>query len=295
MKLSVIEINHEPELVVQTATGWLKLTSYFDQVEEVPNFTMENLFDSKVYKGLQFLLESDLSQIDSRYWLDTIDDCAFYPVVSQPGKILAVGLNYKNHIAEVKMDKPQVPEIFNKLTTSLNSHNSPIFLPNNDWEYDYEGELVIVIGKEAKNLASDEVDRAIFGYTVGNDVTARQLQFQTSQWLIGKSLDGFAPVGPSLLTKDQMDLGQARLTTKVNGQIVQEAPLTDMLYSPQEIVRYLSQYMTLKSGDLIFTGTPSGVIMGHNPNQLEWLTQGDTVTVSISGIGTLENTIRYEK
>ncbi len=256
---------------------------------------MENLFDGKVYKGLQFLLESDLSQIDSCYWLDTIEDYAFYPVVSHPRKILAVGLNYKNHITEVQMDKPQVPEIFNKLATSLNSHGSPIFLPNNDWEYDYEGELVIVVGKNAKNLTLDEADQAIFGYTVGNDVTARKLQFQTSQWLIGKSLDGFAPVGPSLLTKDQMNLGQARLTTKVNGQIVQEAPLTDMLYSPQEIVSYLSQYMTLEPDDLIFTGTPSGVIMGHNPNQLDWLTQGDTVTVSISGIGTLENTIRYEK
>lgn len=295
MKLSMIDIDQKPELVVQTENGWLKLTSYFAEVEQVAHFTMESLFDSKVYKGLQFLLESDLTEIDSRFWLDGLDNLSFYPPVRRPNKILAVGLNHRNHITETKMDKPKVPEIFAKLSNSLNSHKSPIIVPDKDLEYDCEGELVIVIGKETKHLSPEQASQAIFGYTIGNDFSSRKLQLQTSQWILGKSLDGSAPIGPNLVTRDQLDLSQTHLSTKINGRIVQEAMLTDMLFSPQEIVSYLSQYLTLEPGDLIFTGTPAGVIMGHNLNQLDWLKQDDSITITIDGIGTLENTLTYEK
>lgn len=129
----------------------------------------------------------------------------------------------------------------------------------------------------------------ILGYTIGNDVCARTLQFRGSQWILGKSLDHFAPIGPNIVSPDDFDFESATITTTVNGEIRQQAKLEQMIFKPYNIIAFLSTYMTLQEGDIIFTGTPSGVVLGKNESKYSWLKPGDIVTVSISGIGTLEN------
>ena len=129
----------------------------------------------------------------------------------------------------------------------------------------------------------------ILGYTIGNDVSARTLQFRGSQWILGKSLDNFAPIGPTIIPPHKFDFESATITTTVNGEVRQQAKLQQMIFKPDAIIEFVSQYITLQEGDIIFTGTPSGVVLGKNESKYSWLKPGDTVSISISGIGTLEN------
>lgn len=213
----------------------------------------------------------------------------YCPVVAQPEKILCIGLNYASHTDECQMELPKYPVVFSKFNNALAAHGAEIELPKNAEQFDYEAELVLVIGKTAKNVTKEEALDYVFGYTLGNDLSARDLQFKTPQWLIGKTCDQFAPVGPFLVTKDQIDPNHLQISCRVNGQLKQNANTKDMIFSCADIVHYLSQQMTLKPGDLIFTGTPSGVVLGYPKDQQVWLKKGDTVVVEIEGIGKLEN------
>lgn len=214
------------------------------------------------------------------------------PVVSQPEKILCVGLNYQTHLDECKMEFPDYPVIFSKFNNALAAHGEEIVLPKSAEKFDYEAELVIVIGKQAANVSEDEALDYVLGYTVGNDLSARDLQLRTHQWLIGKTCDQFAPVGPYIVTKDELDAGQLNIACYVNDELRQSANTSDMIFSCAKIVSYISQLMTLKPGDLIFTGTPSGVILGYPKGKRNWMKPGDVVRVEIEGIGTLENRLR---
>ena len=176
-----------------------------------------------------------------------------------------------------------------KTLNALASDHDTITIEDEAFHYDYEGELVIIIGKSGKNISPEHAKDHILGYTIGNDVSARSLQFRGSQWILGKSLDHFAPIGPTLVSSDDFDFESATITTTVNGEIRQQAKLEQMIFKPYDIIAFLSSYMTLQEGDIIFTGTPSGVVLGKNESKYSWLKPGDTVTVSISGIGTLEN------
>ena len=207
-----------------------------------------------------------------------------------PEKILCVGLNYRSHAEETGGEVPKEPVIFSKFGDALAENGQDIYLP--EWHrcYDYEAELVIVMGKRVWNASPEEAAAAIGGYTCGNDLSARDCQFRSAQWLIGKSFPGFAPVGPRIVPADEFDPGKPhRITCSVNGVTVQDDDITGMIFSCSEIVSYISGFMPLAPGYLIFTGTPSGVILGKPKGSREWLKKGDTVSVTIEGIGTLTN------
>lgn len=210
-------------------------------------------------------------------------------LISNPKNIICIGLNYADHIAETSLATHDFPEIFMKTSNALANNHDTITIEDEAFHYDYEGELVIIIGKSGKNISPEHAKDHILGYTIGNDVSARSLQFRGSQWILGKSLDNFAPIGPTIVSPDDFDFESATITTKVNGELRQQAKLEQMIFKPYDIIAFLSSYMTLQEGDIIFTGTPSGVVLGKNESKYPWLKQGDTVTVSISGIGTLEN------
>ena len=212
-----------------------------------------------------------------------------HELISNPKNIICIGLNYADHIAETSLATHNFPEIFMKTSNALASHQDTITIEDESFHYDYEGELVIVIGKAGKNISHDQAKEPILGYTIGNDVSARALQFRGSQWILGKSLDNFAPIGPIIVSPDDFDFENATITTTVNGEVRQQAKLQQMLFKPYEIIEFVSQYITLQEGDIIFTGTPSGVILGKNESKYGWLKSGDTVSITISGIGTLEN------
>ena len=212
-----------------------------------------------------------------------------HELISNPKNIICIGLNYADHIAETSLATHNFPEIFMKTSNVLASHQDTITIEDESFHYDYEGELVIVIGKAGKNISHDQAKEHILGYTIGNDVSARALQFRGSQWILGKSLDNFAPIGPIIVSPDDFDFENATITTTVNGEVRQQAKLQQMLFKPYEIIEFVSQYITLQEGDIIFTGTPSGVILGKNESKYGWLKSGDTVSITISGIGTLEN------
>ena len=211
-------------------------------------------------------------------------------LITNPNNIICIGLNYADHIEETSLATHDFPEIFMKTSNALASHQDIVPIQDENLHYDYEGELVIVIGKAGKNISREQAKGHILGYTIGNDVSARTLQFRGTQWILGKSLDNFAPIGPVIVSPDDFDFENATITTTVNGEVRQQAKLEQMLFKPDAIIEFVSQYITLQEGDIIFTGTPSGVVLGKNESKYSWLKPGDTVTVTITGIGTLENT-----
>lgn len=208
--------------------------------------------------------------------------------ITKPSKIICVGLNYKKHADETGLPYPEYPILFNKFPNALSAHNAEVAVPKTTERLDYEVELGIVIGKRAKYVSEEEALDYVFGYCTTNDLSARDLQKRTSQWMTGKANDGFAPVGPYIVTKDEIENpNNLRLTTKVNGEQRQDSNTSDMIYSVEELVSYISQYMTLEPGDLIMTGTPEGVIIGKPIEERVYLQPGDEVTVEVEGLGAL--------
>ncbi|MCE5287586.1 MAG: fumarylacetoacetate hydrolase family protein [Pelosinus sp.] len=216
----------------------------------------------------------------------------YAPSVLEPEKIICVGLNYISHREECNIETPEYPVIFSKFNNALAAHNETIALPKAAEKFDYEAELVIVIGKQAANVSKENALSYVFGYTTGNDLSARDLQMRTGQWLLGKTCDHFAPIGPYLVTADEIDPSSLDIECSVNGKVRQSANTRDMIFDCATIVSYLSKHMTLKPGDIIFSGTPGGVILGYPEDKQEWLKAGDTVTVSIEKIGSLVNILK---
>lgn len=220
------------------------------------------------------------------------DNVIHAPCVTKPEKIICIGLNYVSHGEECNLNLPTSPLLFSKFNNALAAHKQKIFLPKTAEKFDYEAELVIVIGKEAINVSKEDALSYVFGYTVGNDLSARDLQFRTSQWLLGKTCDHFAPIGPYLVTSDEVDPTNLEIKCTVNGLVRQDANTRDMIFDCATLVSYLSHHLTLKPGDIIFSGTPSGVTLGYPEDQQQWLKSGDTVVVSIEKVGVLVNTLQ---
>jgi len=214
-------------------------------------------------------------------------DLRLGPSVCAPGKILAVGLNYRRHAQETGAAIPETPVLFSKFNNSLAAACEAVPLPRVASQYDYEVELGVVMGRRASGVKVEDALEYVLGYCTANDLSARDLQFRTSQWLLGKSLDRFCPVGPYLVTRDDVpDPQKLALRTWVNDSLRQNSNTSDMIFSVAEIVSYASQYMTLEPGDLIITGTPEGVILGM-PEPRAWLKPGDEVIVEVEGLGRL--------
>lgn len=212
------------------------------------------------------------------------------PCVTKPHKIICVGLNYRRHADETNAPYPEVPILFNKFDNTLTGHQSDIPVPNETKELDYEVELGIVIGQKTKNVSEEDALSHVFGYCTVNDLSARDLQMRTHQWLLGKTCDKFSPVGPYLVTAEEVgDPNQLTLKTYVNDELRQNSTTSDMIFSCKEIVSYISRYMTLEPGDLILTGTPEGVVFGLPEEERVYIQPGDIVTVEIEKLGRLSN------
>jgi 2-keto-4-pentenoate hydratase/2-oxohepta-3-ene-1,7-dioic acid hydratase in catechol pathway len=212
------------------------------------------------------------------------------PCVTHPNKIICVGLNYRKHAEETNAKIPAYPILFNKFNNTLTGHQQEIAVPKVTEKLDYEAELVIVIGKEAKYVSKEDALGYVFGYSNVNDLSARDLQLRTHQWLLGKSCDDFSPLGPYLVTADEVgNPNELSIKTTVNGEVRQSSNTSDMIFHCDEIVSYISQHMTLVPGDIILTGTPEGVVLGLPEDQQVYLKPGDVVTIEIEKLGALTN------
>ena len=217
------------------------------------------------------------------------------PLVSSPEKILCVGLNYRAHLAETNMKPQPYPDLFNKYNTSLNRHNGTVSVSTLPLvQFDYESELVLIMGKEARNVSEADALSYVFGYACGNDFSARDAQLRVSQWMTGKTPDQFAPLGPWLVTADKIgDPQTLQIQTFVNDETTprQDMNTAQMIFSCAKIVSYMSEFITLKPGDVIYSGTPSGVILGYPKDKQVWLKAGDRITTKISKLGELKFTL----
>jgi 2-keto-4-pentenoate hydratase/2-oxohepta-3-ene-1,7-dioic acid hydratase in catechol pathway len=215
--------------------------------------------------------------------------------VPDPPKIICLGLNYRDHAAESGAPIPDEPILFSKYTSALVGHQTDIVLPSVSREVDYEAELVVVVGRRGKHVARERAMEYVAGYTIGHDVSARdwQLQKPGKQWMVGKTFDTFAPVGPALVTADEVpDPHALGIRLRLNGKTMQDSNTSQMIFRVDQVIAYLSQVFTLEPGDLIFTGTPPGVGMARKPPV--WLQAGDVVEVEIDGLGTLRNPVVRE-
>ena len=213
----------------------------------------------------------------------------FLPPV-RPTKIIAIGRNYLDHAAEGGSDVPKAPLIFMKLPNALSAHGAPIVLPSISEQVDYEAELAVVIGRRAKRVAEAEALDYVFGYSLLNDVSARDLQFSDGQWIRGKGLDTFAPLGPFVTTRDEVaDVQALKIEGRLNGQVMQSSNTSKMIFKVAYLVSYISQGITLEPGDVIATGTPEGVGVFRKPPVL--LKPGDVFEVAIEKLGTLSNPV----
>lgn len=218
---------------------------------------------------------------------------AFAAPIQRPGKALAIGLNYRAHAAETGATLPERPIVFTKVDTSLCDPGTPIQVPKVSSNVDWEGELVVVIGRAARHVSKAHALDYVAGYMNGQDVSVRDFQRHAATWTMGKGFDTHGPTGPYLVTSDEIpDPGALQLQTYVNDVLKQDSPTNDLIFDVPTLIEYISQAMTLRPGDIIFTGTPSGVGQARSPQ--EWLTPGDTVRVSISKLGDLVNPVIAE-
>ena len=220
-------------------------------------------------------------------------DVEFAPLVPSPGKIVCVGLNYRTHILEMGRELPEYPTLFAKFSDALVGADDDIILPSESRAMDWEAELVIVIGKTVRRADERRAADAIAGFTVMNDVTMRDWQFRTREWLQGKTFEGTTPLGPVLVTPDELRGGvrpALTITCNVDGETVQNADTSDLVFDPVTLVQYVSTIGTLRPGDVIATGTPGGVGHAHTPPR--YLSAGSVVIADIDGIGRLRNTVR---
>jgi 2-keto-4-pentenoate hydratase/2-oxohepta-3-ene-1,7-dioic acid hydratase in catechol pathway len=210
------------------------------------------------------------------------------------GKIICIGLNYRDHAEEAKMAIPETPTVFSKWANTVIGHGHPIVLPRNSTKPDYEAELAVVIGKRGRHIAEADWREHVFGYTILNDVSARDFQMATSQWTIGKTFDTFAPIGPWIVSADEIpDPGALKISLTLSGETMQDSSTGNLIFGIPKLIAYLSSVMTLQPGDVISTGTPAGVGFARKPPR--WLKPGDTVSVQVEGIGELTNPVIAEK
>jgi 2-keto-4-pentenoate hydratase/2-oxohepta-3-ene-1,7-dioic acid hydratase in catechol pathway len=218
----------------------------------------------------------------------------FAAPIPRPPKLICIGLNYRDHAAESKLAIPEVPTMFAKFPTAVIGPGYPIVLPRNSAKPDYEAEFAVVIGRRGRHVAEDRWRDHVFGYTILNDVSARDFQMATSQWMIGKTFDTFAPIGPAIVTADEIaDPHNLRISLTLNGETMQDSNTSNLIFKLPQLIAYLSSVFTLEPGDIIATGTPAGVGFARKPPR--WLQPGDEVRIQIDGLGELANPVVAER
>ncbi len=284
-------------LGIKTAKGILDVeaaSNNYPFINNVPKTVTELISHGEhAQKVLSRLIEISFMN-DSLFLME--DSLIYGPCVPEPNKIICIGLNYIKHAAECNLPIPKAPILISKFNNTLTAHGKDITLPSVSSQVDYEAELVIVIGKKAKKIKKENALSVVYGYCAANDVSARDLQSKSSQWLLGKSCDGFCPIGPNLVSKEEIENpNDLRIMSIVNGVIRQDSNTSDMIFNCEEIISYVSEHLTLHPGDIILTGTPEGVIMGLPEVDRVWLQDGDEVTVKIERLGILTNFFRSEE
>jgi acylpyruvate hydrolase len=219
-----------------------------------------------------------------------ISDAVFRPVVPNPSKVFCVGLNYRDHVLETKRELPSYPVLFPKYASSLIGAHDEIALPAESTQVDYEGEMAIVIGRAGRRIQRSDALAHVLGYTIANDVTMRDFQYKTHQWMQGKVWDASTPIGPYLVTPDEIDIEQAGIRTILNGEKMQESELSQLIFDVPELIATISTFCALRPGDVILTGTPGGV--GYRRDPQVFLKEGDRISVEIDGIGAVSNMVR---
>jgi 2-keto-4-pentenoate hydratase/2-oxohepta-3-ene-1,7-dioic acid hydratase in catechol pathway len=220
-----------------------------------------------------------------------LSDVKLLAPIARPPRIFCIGLNYRDHAAESKMELPRVPTVFFKLVSAIVGPDAAIELPRLTQQADYEAELAVVIGPGGKNIAAADWSKHVFGYTILNDVSARDVQLSTSQWSLGKSFDTFAPLGPAIVSAPEIaDPHRLDIRLAVNGEVLQSSNTRELIFPIPELIAYISSIAPLETGDIISTGTPAGVGLGRNPQR--WLRPGDEIVIEITSLGRLRNPVR---
>ena len=255
------------------------VTGELDEHGEIdPDATVVAIASDPLYAGINLT--------DQQFRLEDVRLLA--PVLPR-SKVVGIGRNYAAHAAELGHDLPSEPLMFLKPNTSVVGPGDPVFYPRQTQELHYEGELAVVIGHRARDVPADEAMDVIEGVTCAHDVSSRDHQFTTGQWVWSKSFDTFCPLGPALVTADELDLGHLDIETRVNGETLQSSNTDQLVFDVPQLIAHLSQGLTLEPGDVILTGTPGGVGMARSPQR--WLEDGDVVEITIAGIGTLRNRV----
>jgi 2,4-diketo-3-deoxy-L-fuconate hydrolase len=237
--------------------------------------------------------EKALAAARDKGWLVPSRDTYWYAPVPRPGKIICIGLNYRDHAAESKMPIPEKPVIFSKFSTAVIAPGEPVVLPSTSRQVDYEAELAVVIGRRAKHVSADRAYDYVLGYTAFNDVSARDFQFSDGQWQRGKSCDTFAPMGQTIVTTDTItDPHKLSIKLVLNGEAMQDSNTDQLIFGVPALIEFISQSVTLEPGDVIATGTPPGVGFARNPPV--FLKPGDRMEVLIEGMGGLGNPVVSE-
>lgn len=258
-------------------TGWLDMDGSWFQKSREKYQSLANDPDA-------------ISQAAGNGWLTKRSEAYWLAPVPRPGKLICIGLNYRDHAAESNMPIPERPVVFSKFSTAVIAPGEPVILPATSTQVDYEAELAVVIGRRAKNVSANLAFDYVLGYTVFNDVSARDFQFADGQWQRGKSCDTFAPMGPKIVTADAVsDPHSLSIKLRLNGETMQDSNTNQLIFGVPELIAFLSETITLEPGDVIATGTPPGVGFARKPPV--FLKAGDAMEVEIEGVGTLTSPV----
>lgn len=291
--LSIANADGSETLGVKTGESVVDVRKASQLLNLPAALTLDQLLQEGSASQLGKLVEAVQSSATAKAAIVPEASITYGRLFAHPGKIICIGLNYKRHAAEVKMPEPRQPILFNKYNNALAAPNCTITLPPKEvaYKFDYETELLVVIGKKARNVSAAEAPDYIAGYCTSNDFSARDLQLETPgvQWMIGKTLDNFAPIGPYFVTEDLVgDPHKLRLQTFVNGEVRQDWSTDDFIFNCYEVVSFISKHWSLEPGDIIFTGTPQGVILGMPKEKQVWLKAGDRIESRIEKLGSLK-------
>ena len=255
-------------------------------------FDLDSQWFQKARESCEKIVSDDnaLAEADNRGWLVPSQDAYWFAPVPRPGKLICIGLNYRDHAAESNMAIPKQPVVFSKFSTAVIAPGEPVVIPAASEQVDYEAELAVVIGRRAKDVSAARALDYVLGYTCVNDVSARDFQFADGQWQRGKSCDTFAPMGPTIVTADEItDPHKLSISLILNGQKMQDSNTDQFIFGIPELIEFLSQTITLEPGDVIATGTPSGVGFARKPPV--FLKPGDNMEVKIESVGSLNNPV----
>jgi 2-keto-4-pentenoate hydratase/2-oxohepta-3-ene-1,7-dioic acid hydratase in catechol pathway len=297
LTLLTMRRNGEYRLGAKTDKGILDVKAAAESLKMYAPPTLDDMLQNEEGASVQAVVEAALKSSAAQKALLKPESIEYGPLLTRPEKIVCVGLNYRKHAEEIKLPIPKQPVLFNKYNNSLLHHGGMLKLPTAvSKKFDYEIELVIVMGKEARDVSEKDALSYVAGYATGNDFSARDLQFETGgQWMAGKTSDGFAPLGPYFVTAEQVNPDNLNLECRVNGETRQSSNTNDLIYNCSQIISYTSARISLRPGDIIFTGTPGGVIFNGVANGLAvnkekwgWLKAGDKIACSIEKLGELK-------